>query len=176
MQTNQIIDITTPVVKATNRELIVLHLDNNKSLVRDRKQFELDVRNSLSSSVSMDELGDLIGGTVSGDYQWNEAGSTYIADATSSIVKSGKANIGDTIERTESGYRVEGFLKLKASASASQEVRIAAAIARTSTVASKPQPVDNSAQMAELIAKAVAEATAKAATNNKSKKSTTKVG
>lgn len=117
--------------------------DNKNVIARYHSQFLVDLENSniipaghVPSDAELNKImHNLRGGTISSEeLVYNEAGTTYEADETSSVVKYGvttdepikvlrdgkaielkkgqKAKVGDTVSRVRGGWRVEGFLDL----------------------------------------------------------------
>lgn len=105
LSSNLIVNVNGVITFKNGQKGYIIKLDDGRNLFRTEAQFEQDLKNSRITDISA-----IIGGTVTGDYTFHRAGSSYIADETSTAVKEGKAKVGDTLYRTNDGYRVEGFL------------------------------------------------------------------
>jgi hypothetical protein len=136
MKNATIASIGRRTAKVDQRPLVRIELANGQVIIREEFQFGIDCANS--NMLEDEAIRDCVGGTISGDFQHNEAGTSYIVDENSSLVKNGVINeatqkpyaVGDTAVRTSSGVRVEGFLTLTKNQDASLEDRIASQMAK----------------------------------------------
>lgn len=106
----------------TNAPAMIIDVANHTTgIYRSEKVALIDLRDAgitatRLADVELVELRErFIGGRVSGDIIFHNAGSTYIADANSTAVVSGAVEVGATLKRKADQFRVERFLTISRS-------------------------------------------------------------
>lgn len=98
--------VATDVKSVKNGETRIVNLitlSNGTVIVRDKKQFDADLK---GSHLKPRQVKNLKGGIVEGDFKWHKKGDKYIANEFNTK----NVDAGTELVYESDGYRVEGFL------------------------------------------------------------------